>query len=331
MVPSPRFNPVEFIDKIIKIVKQESVDLVIPTCEEIMCLSKKLHYFPSSCRVFCTHFPILLELHNKWMFYKKLKSMGLPAPRTYLIEKNEDLVHIPFHETFAFKPCYSRASQRVRKIHMDSSITDIDVERHNPWIAQEWLEGEKYCTYSVCYKGNVQAHVTYPVHYAIDNSSCLNFSSVDHEGIFEWVRSFVEREKFTGQIAFDFIVRDQCIYAIECNPRATHGLLLFTPQDRLDRAFFEPNLPTIKAATTSRKQIAMGMIMFGWKKKSNNTNWRAYFKTLFGTPDVVFHRKDLKPFFFMPFLFFRYIAVSLMQRIRIPAAFTYDIDWNGEE
>lgn len=174
------------------------------------------------------------------------------------------------------------------------------------------------------------AHATYPVEYAIENRSCVSFRHVHHQKIQEWIERFVGLIKFTGQIAFDFIETKKAVYAIECNPRATHGLLLFQNEDRLHRAFTETKMETIFPKTTTKKQIAMGMMMYGWKSDQAKKDRKLFLKTLFTTRDVVFSKTDLKPFLFMPFLFFWYIWLSWKLKITIPAAFTYDLDWNGD-
>ena len=74
---------------------------------------------------------------------------------------------------------------------------------------------------------------------------------------------------FTGQIAFDFIESaDKKLYAIECNPRATSGLLLFQNNDRLDQAFFAETQSPIFPQQGARKQIATGMCLYGWRKNA---------------------------------------------------------------
>lgn len=46
--------------------------------------------------------------------------------------------------------------------------------------------------------------------------------------------------------------------------------------------------------------------------------------------DVIFSKKDIKPFLHQPILFVVYLFKSIKLRARLPAMFTFDIDWNGE-
>lgn len=332
VVPSPRFDPVGFVDRLIQIAETEKLDLIIPTCEEILPLSKHLDYFPKKCRVFASPFNLLHTLHSKWLFTKELTRLGFDSPETHLITSEKQLDSIPFEENYVMKPCYSRASQKIQKVYTPNKPKTIVIEPHNPWVAQKWIYGDKFCTYSVCVDGKVQAHSTYPVTYAIDKSSCLTFESIEHPAIFEWVSRFVKEVNFTGQIAFDFVETSEGkLFAIECNPRATHGLLLFTPEDRLDNAFLKSNVSTIFSQSTTRKQIVMGMLMYGWKNIPAGSGLKEFFSKLFSFPDVVYQYKDWRPLMMIPTLFVRYFWISRKLGIKIPAAFTYDIDWNGEQ
>jgi len=330
VVPSPRFSPKEFIDSLCDIVQNKNIDLLVPTCEEILTIAKYRNRFPKTCELFCSDFDTIHTLHNKWLFIKKTESFGIPTPTTYLIENQSHIDSLDFQKPWALKPCYSRASVRTRKLSQLKDGQNLIFEDFNPYVAQEWLDGEKFCSYSVCQNGEVLAHATYPVEYAIENCSCVSFRSVHHKRVLEWIQRFVKACNFSGQIAFDFIETKKNLYAIECNPRSTHGLLLFQNEDTLAKAFFEKNLSLILAKENFKKQIGMGMLMYGWKSDKAKANLKEFIKYLFTTKDVVFHTKDIKPFLTMPILSIRYLWLSWKLKISIPAAFTYDLDWNGE-
>jgi predicted ATP-grasp superfamily ATP-dependent carboligase len=325
-VPSPRFDHEGYIAALIDIVQREKIDLIIPIYEETTQLSHAIDRFPKSCQLFCPPFDLYQTLHNKWSFQCKLQELNIPTLKASLIESNEDLKHLDFTTPFAIKACYSRASNDVRKVFPNQPIQPIALEPHNPWIAQEWMEGNKFCTYSICHEGKVYAHATYPVKYAIDGNSCLIFENTTHPAILQWITDFVQKVGYTGQIAFDFIESASGqLYAIECNPRATSGLLLF------DKAFFKQNLTPLFPAPHARKQIATGMLLYGWRKSAiHNNSFLKFFKALCTTKDVVFRVSDLKPFLFEPLVFASLLKNSMRKKLPIPAYYTHDHDWNGE-
>lgn len=331
IVPSPRFEPKKFIDRLVEIVEREKIDLIIPTFEEIFCFSKDLHRFPQSCKIFSTSFQILDQLHNKWLFNEKLHHMGITAPESYLVKTKEDFDTLPLKFPYIIKPCYSRAAQRVIKVQDKKQLENVLIDPHNPWVAQEWLKGKKLCTYSIANQGKLSAHAVYPLEFSIDESSCLNFEAIEHPTIEEWVKNFVEKEKFTGQVGFDFIeLDDGSLYPIECNPRSTSGLHLFRKEDHLPLAFFNETLQLIKPKIGFSKQVAIGMLLYGWKTKHPQKNYSHFIKKLLSVEDVIFSRHDLSPFLIQPFLFVTYIVRCLKLRMRIPSMFTFDIDWNGD-
>lgn len=299
--------------------------------EEIFCLSKNLNRFPKSCQIFCTSFEELNNLHNKWRFNDTLHRMDLPAPKSYLIQKKEDLENLTLPFPYILKPCYSRAAQRVIKVENEKDLKEITFDIHNPWVAQQWLKGKKLCTYSIAKEGKITAHSTYPLQFSIDGSSCLNFEAIDHPTTEKWVSNFIKQTNFTGQLGFDFIeVNNKTLYPIECNPRSTSGLHLFRKEDNLPDAFFVENIETVKPKPGFSKQIAVGMLLYGWKTKHPEKSYVQFLKNLLSVQDVIFSRHDLSPFFMQPFLFITYIIRCLKLRMSIPSMFTFDIDWNGE-
>jgi len=332
VIPSPRFESEKFINCLVEIVKREHIDMVIPMFEEIFYVSKKLEYFPTTCQVFCSSLKLLDTLHNKWLFNEKLHHMGKNAPTSFLIKTKRDLDRLPLSLPYILKPCYSRAAQKVIKVEKAVQLKKIEIDVRNPWVAQEWLRGRKLCTYSIGYEGKLKAHVVYPLQFAIGGSSCLNFEAIEHPKIEQWVKEFVAREHFTGQLGFDFIeVQDKGLYPIECNPRSTSGLHLFRREDDLPSAFLDTHAEMIKPQAGFSKQIAIGMLLYGWRgcDLSNNT-YTQFIKKLFSVEDVIFSRRDLMPFFFQPLLFFSYLIRCLKLRMRIPSMFTFDTNWNGE-
>lgn len=331
-VPSPRFHSDGYLKALASIAKEHKVDVIFPIYEEISYISKASKLLPPSCSVFAPDFELFNILQNKWLFQKKLQELGFDTLKFSLISSHQDLINHSFTTPFAIKPCYSRASQKVRKVLHDAPLPHLAYETANPWLAQEWAAGKKFCTYSVCHQGKLSALSIYPVNYAIDGNSCLSFESIRHEGIQNWIALFAQKIGFTGQIAFDFIEDDTGrLFAIECNPRATSGLLLFDPKDDLCKAFLGENQNLITPMEGARRQIAAGMLLYGWKQSSKPDNkFSDYLKHLFTTRDVIYRTSDIKPFLSEPLVFAKIWLNSKRMKLSIPNYFTYDHDWNGE-
>jgi predicted ATP-grasp superfamily ATP-dependent carboligase len=331
VIPSPRFEPDAFIDALVKTVTENDIDLLIPSWEETLNISMNKDKFPKSCKIYCSSFDVIHELHNKWDFIQKLNKLEIPTPKTVLIENKQDLQDLDFSTPYILKPCYSRASQKVCKVLPTEAPPNIEIESHNPWIAQEWLDGKKFCTYTLCHDGELKAHSTYPVGYSIDGNSCLTFEAVEHKKIYEWIKTFVKAQNFTGQVGFDFVEKaDGSIYAFECNPRSTSGAHLFDPQDRLDLAFLNQNVDPILPLKGRTRQFACGMLMYGWRALPPEKTKLSYLWELISNKDIIFNKGDLLPTFTMPLLAFKYVSASRKMKERLISTFYFDLDWNND-
>ena len=338
VVPSPRFSPKEHIRKLIEIICDNKIDFFIPAWEDIFLISKHLKEFPTSCFVFASKYPILHRLHHKSLFIDLLESHNIKTPKTVIVESLNALKEINFPQ-YALKACYSRASQSVYKIKNGDPLPDIEPSRSSPWVAQEWLEGKCFCTFSLCHKGKVHAHSTYPVDFTIQDkgklnatvgSYCMTFRSIDHEAIQNWVENFARKITFTGQIAFDFIeLPNGELYAIECNPRITSGVTLFSKRSNLDQALFGINKTLIKADPKIKKQITTGMLLYGWRTAITCKKLPLYFHRLLSFKDLVFQFRDPLPFFAQGFLWLKHLADIRRYKKRLHGAFTHDLDFNG--
>ncbi len=335
-VPSPRHDTEGFIAAINRTIGEKKIDVFIPTFEETIYVSQHREKISASCQVICGKFESVRRLHSKWLFIERLKELGFPAVRTELIATQDQLLSYDFKGHHILKASYSRSSLEIHKIPEGKRPPMVVVEPHNPWVAQEFLEGKKYCTYTVCHEGRVAAHTTYPVQIGIDDSSCVMYESIDHPGILDWVQRFVAAENLSGQAAFDFIevadgTPNGTLYAIECNPRLTAGLHLFDIGSGLADAFLAPPERMLLPKVGTKRQLLVAMLMYGWRPSSSKEGFRGFVKHLFESKDVIFSKRDLKPFLLQPFIMRQYAQLAKKHSIPIPAAFLHDLEWNGDK
>jgi hypothetical protein len=199
----PKYNPEKFIKSLEKIIVENKIDLVIPIFEEIMYISYGLDVLKKHAEILCMPFDVMDSLHNKDLFYLEQKKQNIKTLDSKIIRNLESLEKFANVAKFPIilKKVYSRASQDVMKIdtynELLSKNINFDMDFCNPWIYQKYLDGNKYCSYSLCDSGKVIGHIAYPVEYTVDGHSCIAYRSIYHKKIEKWVENFVKNLNFT--------------------------------------------------------------------------------------------------------------------------------------
>ncbi|MBP1993225.1 hypothetical protein [Paenibacillus eucommiae] len=275
-----------------------------------------------------------------------------------------------FEGGYVLKPEFSRFASKVRFMNKDTKtkrkpmlkLKSKSKSKSNPlldglpeaefsWVAQQFVRGRSICTYSVVQDGQLAAHAAYETKYSAGGGACIYFEPLFHQQVLDWVRRFVQMERFTGQIAFDFIETEEGqVYAIECNPRATSGIHLFRPEDGLAQAFmqsgmsdgsdvydrFESAKPDkvakdfIEPQPGIRRMLSLPMLAYGM---SGIRSWRELLqrvKQYAAAQDAVFRWNDPRPCFEQLLMLRELWKIASSKRITLMEASTLDIEWNGE-
>jgi predicted ATP-grasp superfamily ATP-dependent carboligase len=324
LVPSPRFEPDAFVTALQKIIEIEQVTLLVPTCEEVFTIGQGHEVLSSACTVLTEPLERLLPLHSKFHFIEIARSFGLNVPQTSLVQ-NTHAAQGWLGQAVVFKPEYSRFATEIlinptRRI--DLQLLDISPDRS--WVAQEFIAGRQICTYSVAHQGHLSAHCAYATEFKVGRGSTIAFQAIDHPQAEAWVKTFVEKYDFTGQIAFDFIETSEGkLYAIECNPRAISGVHLF--DDGLVDALRDQAAQTVRPPQQKSVAVWLALLLYGWQSAPSLEKW---FKRLTSSRDVIFDRADWQPFFAQFSMFVYMLRLSRCQHINLIEATTFDIEWN---
>ncbi len=329
VVPAPRQETGAFLAALKKIVAQNQIELLIPTCEEVFHIAKGLDDIP--CRVFTEPLDKLDSFHNKWKFAHAAADCGLRVPETALIQNRGDLLGaFGRWRGLVLKPAYSRFASRTLILPpLREVLSTLTFE--SDWVAQEFIAGRQFCSYSVCQNGQITAHAAYPTIFTAGQGATIAFEPVEHSAIFEWVRTFVARFNVTGQMSFDFIqAEDGQLYALECNPRATSGAHLLASHPQFAESFLGAEFVRLITPLGDKKLLASAMLVYGLPAALAKGNFRAWLDTFLHSADVIFDVKDPLPFLlqFRSLLF--YWKLARKKGVSPLAASTFDIEWNGE-
>jgi predicted ATP-grasp superfamily ATP-dependent carboligase len=352
LVASPRFMVDRYIQDLLAIIQAQQIDLLLPTCEEIYYISQHRDTLTQHCQVFCADITKLDLLHNKYRFIEYIASLSLPTPWTVMVSDRESLKlalqqgsrGAEGDHSLVLKPVYSRFGTQAQ-ILSATAIDDIlpaapdaespsprrreipDVTSQSPWVVQEFISGQQYCTYSVAHAGAVVATAIYPVQFTAEDGACVYYELVQLPEIDRWIRTLVASLEFTGQIAFDLIVdRQGVIYPIECNPRATSGLCLI--QDRIVAALSNSFLP-VANRPLQPYMLLLAMLVYGLPKAIRQGQWNHYWQQLFRAQDVLWDSQDFWNGWQLAQMMLGFYKISRDQGISLTAATTFDIEWNG--
>ncbi|MBA4493368.1 ATP-grasp domain-containing protein [Paenactinomyces guangxiensis] len=331
ILPSPRENYRGFIDGLIQIIQQYRIDLLMPSSEEIFFIAGSLDKLRKYCRVFCDPFEKLNRLHNKWEFSRLTGSCRVKTPATILLQSPEDLK--PFEgsaEKYVFKPVYGRFAARNLFGPDPSQIRQIQPGPHDPWLAQEYIQGGEYCSYHLAMDGEIKAHACYRPAYRMGRASGYYFHPVEHEEIAQFAAEIAQKLQFTGHLAFDFIETPAgSLYVLECNPRTTSGLH-FLSQEELVSPFL-PGEQAVPRRHAMEKPKMIGYAMMLNPFYHGVTGIRRWARDFGNADDVLFDRRDQRVLIYHFLSLLETLYVSFSKRISVKDAATSNIEWDGEK
>jgi glutathione synthase/RimK-type ligase-like ATP-grasp enzyme len=331
VVPAPRQEEDAFVVALQKIIIENKIDLLIPTCEELFHVAMRRDELPST--VFTESIDKLDQLHNKWKFAINAVDQGLSVPETMLIANIDTLLQAYAHwREVVLKPIYSRFAARTLILpSLKQASSTLTFDSNSGWVAQGYIKGTEFCTYSICHKGHITAHTTYSSEFIAGQGATIAFQHVDHPTIFNWVKTFVAKNHFTGQIAFDFIqTAEGQLYALECNPRATSGVHLLASHPQFVEAFLNPQMDCITPVINSSYMLSTAMLIYGLPAAFRKNNFRQWIKTFISSNDVILDFKDPLPFLLQLRSILATQAVAKRESISLLEASTFDIEWNGD-
>jgi glutathione synthase/RimK-type ligase-like ATP-grasp enzyme len=234
-VPDPR--SADYAESLLAIVLKEKVDVYVPVCSPVASYydAKAIDVLQKHCQVFQPNPEIVTLLDDKYQFIKKAEELGLNVPRSFIITDRQQVLDFDFSQEkhpFILKSIKYDAVRRLNLTKLPCQtkeetiefVNSLPISSTNPWIMQEFITGQEYCTHSTVKDGELRVHCC-----CQSSAFQVNYQYVEHPEIKEWVSTFIKALGLTGQISFDFIQSNQDgkIYPIECNPRTHSAITMF--------------------------------------------------------------------------------------------------------
>jgi glutathione synthase/RimK-type ligase-like ATP-grasp enzyme len=245
---SPSAETEKFIDDLERIAREAEIDVIVPAFEEAFYISTQRERLSEAAAVYTAAFASLARLHDKVAFERLVRELGLPIAETVVATSDDELADaVARFDRYFARPAFSRGGvsllTNTGPLAGETRIEDCHPTPQAPWLVQPFVDGETVCTYSTVHSGRVSSHLMYRIPRQWHHSTGIEFESIDATESLRLIEQIVERLDYSGQISFDFIVAGDGLEFVECNPRATDGLLLL-PEGELARGLLDPDADT---------------------------------------------------------------------------------------
>jgi ATP-grasp domain len=330
-LPSLRFEPEQAAAVLARRLADLKVDLVIPTCEEVLHLARLWRDHPMPAPLFAPPLALLEEVHDKARFIALCTRLGATVPHTRLLTSADDVRDVASGaRDLVFKPVWSRFATATLVRPSPDQLTHVRPSPAAPWVAQVFLSGEELCAYAVAQDGRVQALAVYRGIMRAGVGASISFAQVQDAAVAAFVRQFVEGTGWTGQVSFDLIRRaDGSVLPIECNPRATSGLHFFREPQGFARmlAGEGPVAPDV----TQPQGIRLALWLYGLPQVRKPGGLQRLRQALREVQDVMDWPGDRIGLWGQLHPMAEITGIALRHRIGLQAATTRDIEWNGDQ
>ncbi len=245
----PHETEATYADGLLRVVREEGVDAYVPVCSPASSQADAdaaAALEAAGCEVVHLGPEDLRRVDDKHAFHRAASELGLPVPETHRITDPEQVVDFDFAanpgpyvlKSIAYDPVHRldlTPLPRPTPAETAAFVRSLPISPERPWILQELLVGQEYCTHGTVRDGRLQVYV------CCESSAWqLRYEMVDKPAIRAWVERFVAAGHLTGQLSFDFI-EDAAgvVRAIECNPRTHSAITLLEGHPDLAAAYLE--------------------------------------------------------------------------------------------
>ena len=325
----PRQDPVAWVEALATVIKAQHINLLLPTCEEVFYLSHGLERLAPLCRVLTSDFALLHRLHHKGHFAAMTHGWPLAAPETRLLTDRQALRALGDDVArWVFKSAYSRFASQTLICPSAQQLRKVNPTNAAPWVAQRFVEGREFCSFSVLIGGDLRAHSCYHPRYRVGRGSGIYFQPSAPEPVRRFLEQFGCETGYTGQVGFDFIEDpDGRFHVLECNPRATSGVHLFDNQRQSLVSRLSEHAEHLMPPPPEPRMIALAMLLLAAPQRA----FRAPFWCDYAAArDVIVQKSDFWPLAAQVLSLAEIIVRAASRRCGLLAASTADIEWNGQ-
>lgn len=324
----------KFIADVVDIVNRHEIDLIIPTFEEAFYLSARAHDLPEGVKLFTGKFEKLARLHDKGSFQRLVEQAGIPIPETVVVSNEEELhAAIDRFPQFFARAVFSRGGvgllTNTGPLAGKMSVDDCHPTPDQPWLVQPFVDGPMVCTYSVVVDGKVTAQCTYVAPEQWAHSTGITFLAVDSTKTLEYTQRLIDEldPEYSGELSFDFVNHEGELYAIECNPRPTNGVILLGT-DEFVNALTGDVEQTVVVEPGEERQISLAVFADAFAEPIKHLKTSLH--DLVHVKDIGHGWHDSFAMAWGPAALLHGAKLSHGEHKQVLAAMSEDIVWDGE-
>ena len=244
-----------YTKSLLQIIKWEQVDVWV-SCSGVSAAvedgeAMEIIEAETSCRAVQFDAGTTRILHEKDSFIERTIALGLSVPETHSVTDKATIKSVlkgSPDKLFILKTVGVNDAARSNLALLprptpkgtDAFLTQLPISIETPWVMQEFVRGDEFCTHALVIHGRVRAFVACPSSELLMHYRALASDSSLTAAMLEFTETFARRsgKRFTGHLSFDFLVRKQDLreldyrkirlYPIECNPRCHTAVVLFS-------------------------------------------------------------------------------------------------------
>lgn len=255
--PNTKDGSTYYLHHLLRIVQREKVDLWV-SCSGAASADaqgKEIIERRSDCVAVQFDVATTNTLDEKRTFIQRTRELDLPVLETHEVA-SRTAVHKILHSPAASKKKYIMKSvgaddgSRVGKTLLPrrttsetyNHISAIPISSTSPWILQEYIRGQEYCTHALVINNVIKAFVACPSAEHLRNYEALPPRSALSLVMRRFTQEFARRSPpgMTGHLSFDFMVQEVisekglelALRALACNPYAHTAMVLFSSRSQ---------------------------------------------------------------------------------------------------